>query len=126
MLFNKNCSTEEEENQAILKFLDIGLLEKKICQRCNRDCAIKDRRRKADSKNRIIAWRCGKCCSFYSMYDGSFFGNFKKPLYDLLAIIKCWAAELSVAKALSILGFGDTLVKYCPEFMNIFSCHRDT
>jgi hypothetical protein len=39
------------------------------------------------------------------MYDGSFLNSFKKPLYDMLAKIKCWSDELTVAKSISMLGF---------------------
>ena len=64
---------------------------------------IKSRKRYANAKNRILSWRCPKCQTFYSLYDNTFFEAFKKPLYDVLQIIKCWALELTIAKTIEFL-----------------------
>jgi hypothetical protein len=105
---SKNRGTIERES--LDHFIKIGLIEKKVCSKCDRICEIRERKRSSNAKNSILTWRCMKCSTCYSMYDGSFFGNFKKPLFEILSIIKCWSAELSVVKSLAILGYQDTKV----------------
>jgi hypothetical protein len=64
---------------------------------------IISRKRTADAKNRIICCPKSKFQTFYSLYEGTFFEQFKKPLFDILAIIKCWALELTIAKTIQFL-----------------------
>jgi hypothetical protein len=66
--------------------------------------------KKKNVKNRIISWRCprSKCQTFYSLYAGTFFEQFQKPLFDILAIIKCWALVLKISKTIQYLKFEES------------------
>jgi hypothetical protein len=42
------------------------------------------------------------------LYEGTFFEQFKKPLFDILAIIKCAALELTISKTIQYLKFEES------------------
>ena len=50
---------------------------------------------------KLISWRC-KCGQYKSIRDGSFFSLYRTPLTHLALIIKMWAAQLTITKAVSL------------------------
>ena len=94
----------------LLNFLYLSLISQKSCPKCKRACQIKERKRSKNAENKFYSWRCMKCSTYYSLYGGTFFGNFKKPLFEIFSIFKCWSVELSVSKSLAILKYQDTEV----------------
>lgn len=53
---------------------------------------------------KIIQW---SSCSFFSVTEGTFFSLFRKPIYEVCEIIKCWSAGLTCTKAEGILRLGN-------------------
>jgi hypothetical protein len=50
-----------------------------------------------------MTWYCNGCKTYKSVYDGSFFSLFRKPIRIVLATVKCWSAHLTIAKTLTTL-----------------------
>jgi hypothetical protein len=48
-------------------------------------------------------WKCSSCTKTKTVFEESFFSLIRKPLKILLALIKCWAAQLTVSKAISLI-----------------------
>jgi hypothetical protein len=72
---------------------------------------LRSRGKKADSKH--LTWRChgSKCGTYRSIWDGSFFSLFRKPIKVLIVLNKCWCAQLTITKTCSIvkLNFKDSV-----------------
>ena len=60
------------------------------------------RKRDKNAKNVILNWRCKGCRVFNSAFAGSFFSLFRKPVKIILAVIKCWAAQLPATKVFTV------------------------
>jgi transposase-like protein len=91
------------------KLKAIGLVEPlQLCSRDNckmkgRQMFLKNRKRDKNSTNLLLTWYCNGCKSYKSVYDGSFFSLFRKPIRILLGIIKCWSAHLTISKTVSTI-----------------------
>ena len=76
------------------------LAKESKCDKCKISRVLKRRFRDKNAKERILNWRCG---STSSLFNVTFFQLFRKPLNELLLIIKCWAVQLTIAKAEQVL-----------------------
>ncbi|RNA25960.1 ISXO2-like domain-containing, partial [Brachionus plicatilis] len=100
---------ESHEYKEFVKLSELGLvLPNKICG--NENCKNFEsemepdlRKREKNAKNLILNWRCRTCRVYNSVYAGSFFSLFRKPVKIILAVIKCWAAQISATKAKSVI-----------------------
>ena len=76
---------ESEDFKTFDKLRNFGLVvfnkqcDKANCSKYGSDLSLRLRKRSSDSKNLILTWRCTRCGTFKSIYDGSFFSLFKKP-----------------------------------------------
>ncbi|CAF1010282.1 unnamed protein product [Brachionus calyciflorus] len=95
---------ENEEKKIFNKLVDLGLIfavqkcTKENCRKKAQNMNLTTRKRSKDSKNCLLTWRCNSCSSYKTIYEDSFFSLFRKPLKIVLAIIKCWAAQITIAK----------------------------
>ena len=100
---------DSEERIIFNKLVSIGLIQsiqKCTYNSCNKKGEImelKKRKRSKDTKNNLITWRCLACTSYKSIYQDSFFSLFKKPLKIVLAIIKCWSAQINIQKTVELI-----------------------
>lgn len=100
---------ETEEFKIFEKLKKLGLVfskqkcEKTNCPKHGCDLDLKIRKRTANSDNHILSWRCSRCGTYKSVLDGSFFSLFKKPAKLVLALIKCWSAQLTISKTQSMM-----------------------
>ncbi|CAF0747971.1 unnamed protein product [Brachionus calyciflorus] len=93
-------NTEKSEQELIENFQSIGLIPKeKRCPKCDCVMQIKSRKRENKSNFLLYNWRCTKCASFFSLYEGTFFGIFKIPILIICQLIKCWSLEIGIAKS---------------------------
>ncbi|RNA24877.1 hypothetical protein BpHYR1_023489 [Brachionus plicatilis] len=107
---------ESEEFKIFTKLSQIGLIDvQKFCT--NKNCKsfgkafshdLRNRNKsKIDKSNdRMLTWRCKTCTTYSLIYSDSFFGLFRKPIKLVLAIIKCWSAQLTVAKVKAVKEMG--------------------
>ncbi|CAF0808584.1 unnamed protein product [Brachionus calyciflorus] len=51
----------------------------------------------------MLTGRFKTCTTYSSIYSDSFFGLFRKPIKLVLAIIKCWSVQLTVAKVKAVI-----------------------
>ena len=99
-----NSKEEKQELKDIQFVQELGLLsKKKKCSKCDKECELKFRFRDSKACKRIVNWRCNKCGATASLFTGTFFQLFRKPLREITIVIKCWAVELTVNKTISIL-----------------------
>lgn len=99
----------EDEKKIFNKILESGLVlseqycSKDLCKKKGQLMKFDMRKRSKDAKNVLLAWRCTCCGTFKSVYDGSFFSMFKKSPKIILALFKCWSAQITIAKAMAII-----------------------
>ena len=99
----------DSEVEIFNKIMDLGLVHtafncnKANCKKIGQQMKLSTRKRSKDAKNVLLAWRCSSCGTFKSAMDGSFFALFKKPLRIILAIFKCWCAELTISKTVTMM-----------------------
>lgn len=96
-------SIYEQEWKMALEFEKVGLFKKPNCTKCYKTCKLTTAQRTKGERKRLT-WRCG-CGKPYSLFEGSIFGNRKKPFYEMLQYIKCWSVVLTITKALEIQKF---------------------
>ena len=97
----------------IKKFQTFNILcESSDCFKCNKNKFLLCERKRGATK--LISWRC-KCGQYKSIRDGSFFSLYRTPLTHLALIIKMWAAQLTITKAVSLF-----------ELLTNNTIHRDT
>ncbi|RNA24110.1 hypothetical protein BpHYR1_008935 [Brachionus plicatilis] len=79
---------------------------KSNCPKYQREMELRFRTRPKDSKEKILTWRCTgyKCGTYKSVWEGSFFSLFRKKINVIMLLIKCWAAQLTIAKTRIIAG----------------------
>ncbi|CAF0979658.1 unnamed protein product [Brachionus calyciflorus] len=63
---------------------------------------LRNRKRNKDSKNQLLSWRCMACTNYKTIYQDSYFTLFRKPLKIVLAIIKCWSAQV-ISKTVDLI-----------------------
>lgn len=73
------------------------------CKKYNQEMSPYLQKRSKDAKNTLFYWRCTGCGRFKTAYDESFFSLFKKPPQIILALIKCWAGQLTLVKSVSMI-----------------------
>lgn len=71
------------------------------CKRFGESLNLILRKRDSNSTKKILSWRCSTCGKYRSPYESSFFSLFRKRPQIVLAIIKCWASQLTVTKTIS-------------------------
>ncbi|CAF1104610.1 unnamed protein product [Brachionus calyciflorus] len=54
-------------------------------------------------EKKLLTWRCNSCTTYKSVYESSFFSLFKKSPKIIIAIIKCWAAQMTVSKTCQLI-----------------------
>ncbi|CAF0765448.1 unnamed protein product [Brachionus calyciflorus] len=100
---------DSEEYKLFLKVKEKGLVfPSRNCEniKCKKNGQIMPpslRKKNKDSINTFLIWRCTTCGHSKTVYDESFFSLFRKPIKILLAIMKCWAAQLTVTKTKSVI-----------------------
>lgn len=100
---------QTDEFKLFDKLRNLGLIfssrccDKTNCIKKGSELNLKFRKRTADSKNQILSWRCTSCGTFKSIYDGSFFSLFKKPVKIILALVKCWSTQLTIKKSQAMI-----------------------
>jgi transposase-like protein len=77
---------------------------------CNAQFAQGTRKREKDSPL-LPTYRCSKCGTFQSIYNGSFFCLSTKRLYDQLFLVKCFALQISAVKTFEMALLEDRKVK---------------
>lgn len=100
---------ESDEKKTFSKLLALGLIFK--TQKCTNEKCVKrgdlmelrNRKRNKDSKNQLLSWRCMACTNYKTIYQDSFFSLFCKPLKIVLAIIKCWSAQVNISKTVDLI-----------------------
>ena len=96
---------EEIELNAIDNLQQVGVISKSSNKQCvkascnNNQMSISFRKRNASCDSRILSFRCKKCHTYQSIFDGSFFSLMRKRLFDILLVIKCWSLQLTIAKS---------------------------
>jgi len=85
----------------------------KNCTKFQQEMVLKLRSRGKNADNKHLTWRCNghKCGTYRSIWEGSFFSLFRKPIKLLIALVKCWSAQLTITKTCSIveMNFGENL-----------------
>ena len=76
----------------------------KNCPKYQKYMDLRLRSRGKDSIKHLT-WRCSanKCGTYKSIWDGSFFSLFRKPIKLIIVLIKCWSAQLTITKTCSIV-----------------------
>ena len=73
------------------------------CCKCdNKTMNVVFRKRDANSTSRSITFRCSKCRTFQSIFEGTMFSMFQKLLFDIIFIIKCWSLQLTISKSMDL------------------------
>ncbi len=91
------------------KICELGLVnqsracDNKTCKKYEKLMSLTIRKRSKESLNYVLSWRCTVCRSYRTVYENSFFSLFKKPVRILLAVIKCWAAQLTINKTIAVI-----------------------
>jgi hypothetical protein len=80
------------------------------CKKKGQPMQLSFRKRQKEAEKAILTWRCSSGC-YKSIFVDSFFSMYKKPMGILLALIKCWAAQLTITKTKTIieLNFNDSI-----------------
>ena len=74
-----------------------------VCPSCSKaPVTLQTRQRTKDSSTACWTYRCSKCTKYHSAFDSSFFSLFRKPIEQLLLVIKFWSTGLTVAKAVDL------------------------
>lgn len=100
---------EEIETNSIKFFQNIGVIYNENDKKCvkpscnNKGMTITFRKRSSTSESKFINFRCKKCRTYQSIFDGSFFSLMRKRLFDIVLILKCWSLQLSIAKTVDYL-----------------------
>jgi hypothetical protein len=110
----ENANRETIENHAVEYLLQMGFFNHKLCNNNKKPCfnvkrALK-RRRTAYAVLSIINWRCPRCQTFNTLNEGTFFEQFKLPVFEILSIIKCWSLELTICKTIDYLRMDNTAI----------------
>lgn len=113
MLFEFKMEKKSVENSIQFKtyqdLLQFGLVHpareclNQLCKKYNQVMAPYLQKRSKDAKNQNLYWRCSSCGRFKTAYEGSFFAMFKKSPSTIVALIKCWASQLTINKSLSVI-----------------------
>jgi hypothetical protein len=74
------------EWQTAIEFEQVGLFKKPSCVKCNRQCKLTTAQRTKGERKRLT-WRCS-CGKPYSLFEGTIFGNRKKPFYEMVQFVK--------------------------------------
>ena len=93
----------KKEKVMALEFEKGGIFKRPQCPKCEKPFAMHHIAR-AKGQRKAIKWRCS-CGKSQSMFDGTIFGNRKKPFYDMVQFIKCWSLVMTLAKAIQLLQF---------------------
>ena len=103
-----DTAKETKELNDVLLLQKLGvLLKDKKCIKCDKNCVLRYRFRNKTSTNRLINWRCNSCGATSSVFNGTFFQLFRKPVREIMIVIKCWAVELTIAKTIHVLKLED-------------------
>jgi hypothetical protein len=91
------------------KLLEYGLVfpkrqcENSSCKKRGQLMSAYLQKRNKQAINKLLYWRCTNCGKSKTAYDDSFFSLFKKPPRIIVALIKCWAGQLTILKSLSMI-----------------------
>ena len=94
------CSIEKD---VVKNLFAIGFLEKRKCSKCLIDLKVRSRKRNKDGDHTFLSFRCTGCASFSSLYSGTMLATNRKPINEVIEMIKCWSAELTIAKTCDFL-----------------------
>jgi hypothetical protein len=111
---------QELEEYKIFKMLSaignvhgVQFCSNKNCPKFEKEMNLKLRSRGKEDQTKHLTWRCNgfKCGTYRSIWEGSFFSLFRKPIKLLIALVKCWSAQLTITKTCSIveMNFGENL-----------------
>ncbi|CAF0955135.1 unnamed protein product [Brachionus calyciflorus] len=116
---------DTEEYKNFLKVSEKGLVyssrkcSNNLCRKFNQDMSIY--LKKGQKMQKIICYFGGAPHVVgRKLFDDSFFSLFKKPLKVILAVLKCWSAQITINKTISLidLNFDETISDDC--VMSIF------
>ncbi|CAF0950111.1 unnamed protein product [Brachionus calyciflorus] len=105
----KESVKNSSEFKIFSNLVELGLIEGskvceyKSCKSAGHELELDLRKRKKNDENHLLTWRCKKCTNYKSVYSNSFFGLFRKPVKIILAIIKCWATQLTISKTIDVI-----------------------
>ncbi|CAF1078095.1 unnamed protein product, partial [Brachionus calyciflorus] len=100
---------DSDEFKLFLKLSEKGLVfpsrtcQNNSCRKYNQDMGPFLKKRSKEAKNFSLFWRCSSCSRTKTVYDDSFFLLFRKSPKTILALFKCWAAQLTIVKTISII-----------------------
>ncbi len=64
-----------------------------VCPSCKKAAVmLQTRQRSKDSGTSTWTYRCSKCTKYHSAFESSFFSLFRKPIDQILLVIKLWSA----------------------------------
>jgi hypothetical protein len=97
----------ESDTKIFERLKSFGLVQaaqyctKANCKNKSQLMVLKNRKRDKNATNQLMTWYCNGCKSYKTIFEGSFFSLFRKPIRTVLAIIKCWSAQLTINKTIS-------------------------
>ncbi|CAF1101621.1 unnamed protein product [Brachionus calyciflorus] len=101
----------DNENFWITRLQSLGILENNYVCICGSKLAIIDRKRnKLGNEHKTFRCTNSKCQKYQSIAKNSFFSLFKKPIFVIIEIIKLWAVQISISKAIDLLNMNNITV----------------
>lgn len=100
---------ESDEYKIFLELKEFGIIfENRVCTNSNckkkgSNMTLQLRKRSKQSEIKLLTWRCNSCTTYKSIFEGSFFSMFRKPVKVIMALIKCWSASITISKTCDLI-----------------------
>ena len=91
------------ETNIIKHLFALRFIETRKCNKCKIELVVRSRRRSATSQHTFLSLRCSSCGSFQSLYSCTLLSASKKPIVEVVEMVRFWSAEVTIAKACSLL-----------------------
>jgi hypothetical protein len=98
---------ESQQIGMIRKLQQFNVIKRIIkCAKCKFEVVmLQTRSRNKDSKVVLWTYRCDKCHVYNAAFQDSFFSMYKTPFAGVILLMKLWAAETTITKAVSTYQF---------------------